>query len=65
MRISLPEQREIEARMDVGDLGYYLSSSRDAAFAREFNPDIRMTRTQTIMPGAAFCDFRFHHAEHR
>jgi hypothetical protein len=24
-----------------------------------FNPDIRMVRTQTIMQGAAFCDFRF------
>lgn len=50
---------ELYARMDVSDLGYYLSCNRDAAFARGFNPDIRMTRTKTIMQGAAFCDFRF------
>lgn len=47
------------ARMDVGELGYYLSCARDAAFARGFNPDIRLTPTRTIMQGAAFCDFRF------
>jgi hypothetical protein len=50
---------ELYAQMDVGDLGYYLSCGRDAAFAEGFNPDIRMVRTQTIMQGAAFCDFRF------
>ena len=44
-------------------MGYYLSCGRDAAFAEGFNPDIRMTRTQTIMQGAAFCDFRFYQAE--
>lgn len=48
------------ARMDVGDLGYYLSCGRDAAFAQGFNPDIRMVRNQTIMQGAAYCDFRFY-----
>lgn len=51
---------ELYKRMDVGELGYYLSCGRDAAFAQGFNPDICMTRTQTIMQGAAFCDFRFH-----
>ena len=53
---------ELYAQMDVGDLGYYLSCGRDAAFADGFNPDIRMERTQTIMQGAAFCDFRFYMA---
>ncbi len=48
------------ARMDVGDLGYYLSCGRDAAFAQGFNPDIRMARSQTIMQGAALCDFHFY-----
>jgi hypothetical protein len=45
--------------MDVKELGYYLSCGRDAAFAQGFNPDIRMTRTQTITQGASFCDFHF------
>ena len=53
---------ELYATMDVGDLGYYLSCGRDAAFAKGFNPDIRMTRSQTIMQGADFCDFRFERA---
>ena len=53
---------ELYAQMDVGDLGYYLSCGRDAAFADGFNPDIRMERTQTIMQGAAFCDFHFYMA---
>ena len=50
---------ELYERMGVRDLGYYLSCSRDAEFARGLNPDIRMTRTQTIMQGDAFCDFHF------
>ncbi len=51
---------ECYARMDVGDLGYYLSCERDAAFAQGFNPDICMARNQTIMRGSAFCDFHFY-----
>lgn len=41
------------------DLGYCLSCSRDEAFARGFNPRIRLIRTQTIMQGNPVCDFRF------
>lgn len=41
------------------DLGFCLSCRRDGAFAEGFNPRIRLSRTQTIMEGAAFCDFRF------
>jgi hypothetical protein len=50
---------EMYAAMDAGDLGYYFSCGRDAAFARGYNPRICMTRTQTIMQGAAYCDFHF------
>lgn len=50
---------ELYERMDVKDLGYYLSCGRDAAFAQGFNANIRLTRTQTIMQGAAYCDFCF------
>lgn len=41
------------------DLGFCLSCCRDGAFAEGFNPRIKLARTQTIMEGAAFCDFRF------
>ncbi|MHB9028359.1 MAG: L-2-amino-thiazoline-4-carboxylic acid hydrolase [Candidatus Latescibacterota bacterium] len=50
---------ELYDRLDMKELGFCLSCRRDGAFARGFNPRIRMTRTQTIMEGAPFCDFRF------
>ena len=39
--------------------GYLLGCGRDFALMEGFNPKIKFTRTQTIMEGAAFCDFRF------
>ncbi|MCP4350344.1 MAG: L-2-amino-thiazoline-4-carboxylic acid hydrolase [Desulfobacterales bacterium] len=41
------------------ELGYELSCSRDFALVEGFNSKIKLTRTQTIMEGADFCDFRF------
>lgn len=41
------------------EFGYLLSCGRDFALMEGFNPKIRFTRTQTIMEGAPFCDFRF------
>ena len=41
------------------DFGFLLSCGRDFALMEGFNPDLKFTRTQTIMEGAAFCDFRF------
>lgn len=41
------------------ELGSCLSCSRDGAFMEGFNPRIRLSRTQTIMEGAPYCDFRF------
>lgn len=43
----------------VKEFGYCLSCCRDQPFAEGFNPEIKFKRTQTIMEGAAFCDFRF------
>ncbi len=43
----------------LADLGASLSCQRDFALAEGFNPEIELTRTQTIMGGASFCDFRF------
>ncbi|MBW1789504.1 MAG: L-2-amino-thiazoline-4-carboxylic acid hydrolase [Deltaproteobacteria bacterium] len=41
------------------EFGFLLSCGRDYALMNGFNPDIEFTRTQTIMEGADFCDFRF------
>jgi hypothetical protein len=43
----------------IPQLGPILSCSRDFALIEGFNPRIRLTRTQTLMEGASFCDFRY------
>jgi len=40
------------------EFGYLLSCGRDYAMIEGFNPNIKFTRTQTIMEGADYCDFR-------
>ncbi|MDR1873347.1 MAG: L-2-amino-thiazoline-4-carboxylic acid hydrolase [Deltaproteobacteria bacterium] len=45
--------------LGLGDLGFILSCDRDGAFIEGFNPKIKMTRSQTLMEGAPFCDFRY------
>ena len=50
---------EMYRELGIGDLGFLLSCNRDGALIQGFNPKIEFTRTQTIMEGAPFCDFRF------
>ena len=45
--------------MGLGDLGDTLSCNRDGEFCHGYNPAIGFERTQTIMGGAPFCDFRY------
>jgi hypothetical protein len=45
--------------LEIQDYGTLLSCERDAAQIAGFNPKIRFTRTQTIMSGAPYCDFRY------
>jgi hypothetical protein len=41
------------------DLGYRIHCRRDYAMIDGFDPTLSLERTQTIMEGAAHCDFRF------
>ena len=41
------------------ELGFLLVCSLDFPFAEGFGPEIKLTRTQTIMQGASHCDFRY------
>lgn len=50
---------ELYRNLGLADLGASLSCQRDYALAEGFNPAIELTRTQTIMQGASYCDFRF------
>ncbi len=45
--------------MGLGKLGAVLSCNRDAAFCTGYDPQLKLTRTQTIMGGASHCDFRY------
>ncbi len=50
---------EMYRALGLVDLGASLSCQRDFALVEGFNPAISLTRTQTLMGGAPFCDFRF------
>ncbi len=50
---------EMYRALGIPELGAVLSCNRDASLIDGFNPDIHLTRTQTIMEGAPCCDFRY------
>jgi hypothetical protein len=50
---------EMYRELGILRLGPVLSCSRDFALIEGFNPRIRLTRTQTLMEGAPYCDFRY------
>lgn len=50
---------EMYRSLGIPELGAVLSCNRDFALIEGFNPEVALTRTQTIMEGAPFCDFRF------
>ena len=50
---------ELYRSLGLPELGAVFSCNRDAALIQGFNPEIELTRTQTIMEGAPFCDFRY------
>jgi len=45
------------------ELGFLLVCTADFTTAEGFGPDIKLTRTQTIMQGASHCDFRYKRAK--
>lgn len=53
---------EMYRRLGLEELGVTLSCQRDFAFNEGFNPQIRLERSQTIMEGAPFCNFRYRKA---
>ncbi len=50
---------EMYQHLGVLELGKMLSCERDFALIEGYNPNIHLTRTQTIMEGADICDFCF------
>lgn len=50
---------EMYRELGIPELGALLSCNRDLSLIQGFNPQVHLTRIQTIMEGAPFCDFRF------
>lgn len=50
---------EMYRTLGIPELGAVLSCGRDYALGEGFNPNLKLARTQTIMEGAPFCDFRY------
>jgi hypothetical protein len=50
---------ELYKNLGVSQYGAVFSCARDYALIKGFNRKINLKRTQTIMQGAAYCDFRY------
>ena len=50
---------DLYKRLGVAGYGAIFSCARDFALIEGFNEKIVLTRTQTIMEGASYCDFRY------
>lgn len=50
---------EMYQALGIPELGAVLSCNRDFSLIEGFNPDVDLERNQTLMEGAAFCDFRY------
>ena len=50
---------ELYRSLGVAELGATLSCNRDAALIEGFDPEVRFERSQTLMEGADYCDFRY------
>jgi hypothetical protein len=54
---------EMYRSMGLADLGAVLSCNRDGAFCEGYDARLKLQRTQTLMGGAAHCDFRYQWSE--
>ena len=50
---------ELYRALGIAELGATLSCNRDFALIEGFNPEASLERSQTIMQGAQYCDFRY------
>jgi hypothetical protein len=50
---------EFYKELGFAELGYLFHCNRDFGMVEGFSPRLTLKRTQTIMQGASYCDFRF------
>ena len=63
MNVKRCRYAEFYKELGEPELGFLLVCSADFPIAEGLGPDIELTRTQTIMQGASFCDFRYRRKE--
>ena len=49
---------EMYKELGLADMGFIFFCGRDGSMNSGFNEKIKLERTQTIMQGADYCDFR-------
>ena len=54
---------EMYKEMGLADIGGLLSCNRDGSFCDGYDPRLKLLRTQTIMNGAEYCDFRYRYED--
>jgi L-2-amino-thiazoline-4-carboxylic acid hydrolase len=62
-RVTRCRYAEMYKDMGLGDIGHLLSCNRDGTFCEGYDPRLKLTRTQTIMGGASYCDFKFRYED--
>lgn len=50
---------EFYKKLGVPELGFLLICGADLGMAEGYGAGVQLTRTQTIMQGASYCDFRY------
>src|ERR1044072_9619334 len=50
---------EMYRALGIPEVGALLSCNRAFSLVEGFNPDVKLTRTQTVMERTSHCDFRF------
>ncbi|CAN5873790.1 L-2-amino-thiazoline-4-carboxylic acid hydrolase [soil metagenome] len=50
---------ELYRALGMADLGATLSCNRDAALIEGYSDEVAFERTQTLMAGSGYCDFRY------
>jgi predicted ArsR family transcriptional regulator len=50
---------EFYKELGLADIGYRVHCNRDHAMVVGFNENLELSRSQTLMQGAACCDFRY------
>ena len=50
---------ELYESLGIREIGTIFSCARDFALIEGFKPNVTLVRTQTIMEGASYCDFRY------